>query len=87
LGKRARYQEEILKGTALKSTLFVLGILASALILALVGLGLGWFLSGQQKVTGPARARPDFIAVQNAPPDRVTGWEPASPNPGLGLLT
>jgi hypothetical protein len=37
-----------LKGTALKPTLFVLGVLASALILALVGFGFGWFLSGQQ---------------------------------------
>jgi hypothetical protein len=32
----------------LKPTLFVLGVLASALILALVGFGFGWFLSGQQ---------------------------------------
>jgi hypothetical protein len=32
----------------LKSTLFVLGVLASALMLALVGFGFGWFLSGQQ---------------------------------------
>jgi hypothetical protein len=31
--------------------LFVLGILASALMLALVGFGLGWFLSGQQIAT------------------------------------
>jgi hypothetical protein len=37
-----------LKGTALKPTLFVLGVLASALILALVGFWFGWFLSGQQ---------------------------------------
>jgi hypothetical protein len=37
-----------LKGSALKPTLFVLGVLASALILALVGFGFGWFLSGQQ---------------------------------------
>jgi hypothetical protein len=32
----------------LKPTLFVLGVLASALILALVGFGFGWFLSGRQ---------------------------------------
>lgn len=32
----------------LKPTLFVLGVLASALMLALVGFGIGWFLSGQQ---------------------------------------
>jgi hypothetical protein len=32
----------------LKPTLFVLGVLTSALILALVGFGFGWFLSGQQ---------------------------------------
>lgn len=37
-----------MKGTALKPTLFVLGVLASALILALVGFGFGWFLSGRQ---------------------------------------
>jgi hypothetical protein len=44
----ARAGEEILKGTVLKPTLFVLGILTSALILALVGFGFGWFLSGRQ---------------------------------------
>lgn len=32
----------------LKPTLFVLGVIASALMLALVGFGIGWFLSGQQ---------------------------------------
>jgi hypothetical protein len=32
----------------LKPTLFVLGVLASALTLALVGFGFGWFLSGRQ---------------------------------------
>jgi hypothetical protein len=32
----------------LKPTLFVLGVLASALILALVGFSFGWFLSGRQ---------------------------------------
>jgi hypothetical protein len=32
----------------LKPTLFVLGVLASALMLALVGFGFGWFLSGRQ---------------------------------------
>jgi hypothetical protein len=42
------HREEILKGAALKPILFVLGVLASALTLALVGFGLGWFLSGQQ---------------------------------------
>jgi hypothetical protein len=44
----ARASRGNLKGTALKPTLFVLGVLASALILALVGFGFGWFLSGQQ---------------------------------------
>jgi hypothetical protein len=32
----------------LKPTVFVLGVLVSALILALVGFGFGWFLSGRQ---------------------------------------
>jgi hypothetical protein len=32
----------------LKPTFFVLGVLASALMLALVGFGFGWFFSGQQ---------------------------------------
>lgn len=37
-----------MKRTVLKTTLFVVGVLASASILALVGFGFGWFLSGQQ---------------------------------------
>jgi len=40
--------EAILKGNVLKPTLFVLGVLVSALLLALVGFGFGWFLSGRQ---------------------------------------
>ena len=44
----ARASRGNLKGTALKPTLFVVGVLASASILALVGFGFGWFLSGQQ---------------------------------------
>jgi hypothetical protein len=43
-----RDREETLKGTASKPTFFVLATLASAAILALVGFGLGWFLSGWQ---------------------------------------
>jgi hypothetical protein len=48
VGNFARASRDNLKGTALKPTLFVLGVLVSALILALTGFGLGWFLSGQQ---------------------------------------
>jgi hypothetical protein len=43
-----RDREETLKEPASKPTFFVLSTLASALILALVGFGLGWFLSGRQ---------------------------------------
>jgi hypothetical protein len=42
------HREAILKGIMLKPTLFVLGVLASALMLALAGFGLGWIVSGQQ---------------------------------------
>jgi hypothetical protein len=42
------HREEIQKRIMLKPTLFVVGVLASALILALVGFGFGWFLSGRQ---------------------------------------
>jgi len=54
----------------LKSTLFVLGVLASALILALVGFGLGWFLSGQQIANleeGPSS--PSAISNTTTKPD------------------
>jgi hypothetical protein len=42
------HREAILKGIMLKPALFVLGVLASALMLALAGFGLGWIVSGQQ---------------------------------------
>jgi hypothetical protein len=54
----------------LKSTLFVLGVLASALMLALVGFGLGWFLSGQQIANleeGPSS--PSAISNTTTKPD------------------
>jgi hypothetical protein len=54
----------------LKPTLFVLGVLASALILALVGFGFGWFLSGQQIANlkeGPGS--PSTISNTTAKPD------------------
>jgi hypothetical protein len=54
----------------LKSTLFVVGVLASALILALVGFGFGWFLSGQQIANlkeGPSS--PSAISNTTTKPD------------------
>jgi hypothetical protein len=54
----------------LKPTLFVLGVLASALILALVGFGFGWFLSGRQIANlkeGPGS--PSTISNTSAKPD------------------
>jgi hypothetical protein len=54
----------------LKPTLFVLGVLASASILALVGFGFGWFLSGQQIANlkdGPGS--PSAISNTTAKPD------------------
>jgi hypothetical protein len=54
----------------LKPTLFVLGVLASALILALVGFGFGWFLSGRQIANlkeGPGS--PSTISNTTAKPD------------------
>jgi hypothetical protein len=53
-----------------KPTLFVLGVLASASILALVGFGFGWFLSGQQIANlkdGPGS--PSAISNTTAKPD------------------
>jgi hypothetical protein len=50
--------------------LFVLGVLASALMLALVGFGLGWFLSGQQIANleeGPSS--PSAISNTTTKPD------------------
>jgi hypothetical protein len=50
--------------------LFVLGVLASALILALVGFGFGWFLSGRQIANlkeGPGS--PSAISTTTAKPD------------------
>jgi hypothetical protein len=66
----ARASRGNLKGTPLKPILFVLGILASALILALVGFGFGWFLSGQQIANlkeGPSS--PSAISNTTAKPD------------------
>jgi hypothetical protein len=54
----------------LKPTLFVVGVLASALILALVGFGFGWFLSGRQIANlkeGPGS--PSAISNTTAKPD------------------
>jgi hypothetical protein len=54
----------------LKPTLFVLGILTSASILALAGFGFGWFLSGQQIANlkeGPGS--PSAISNTTAKPD------------------
>jgi hypothetical protein len=54
----------------LKSTLFVLGVLASALMLALVGFGFGWYFSGQQIANleeGPSS--PSAISNTIAKPD------------------
>jgi hypothetical protein len=54
----------------LKPTLFVLGILTSASILALAGFGFGWFLSGQQIAylkEGPGS--PSAISNTTAKPD------------------
>ena len=50
--------------------MFVLGVLASALMLALVGFGLGWFLSGQQIANleeGPSS--PSAISNTTTKPD------------------
>jgi hypothetical protein len=69
--KFARASRGNLKGTALKPTLIVLGVLASALILALAGFGLGWIVSGQQIANlkerpGPPPAMTTSIAKPDA---------------------
>lgn len=53
-----------------KPTLFVLATLASALILALAGFGLGWFLSGRQiaNLKEDPGSPPD-VTTTNAKPD------------------
>jgi hypothetical protein len=64
------HREAILKGIMLKPTFFVLGVLASALMLALVGFGFGWFFSGQQIANlkeGPGS--PSAISHTTAKPD------------------
>jgi hypothetical protein len=48
MGHCTRASRAILKQITLRPTLLVLGVVASTLTLALVGFGLGWFLSGQQ---------------------------------------
>ena len=63
-------REAILKGITLKPTLFVLGVLASALMLALVGFGFGWFLSGQQIANlEEGQSSPSAISNTTAKPD------------------
>jgi hypothetical protein len=64
------YRGVILKGSAIKPTLFVLGILTSAVLLALVGFGFGWFLTGRQIANlkeGPGS--PSAISNTTAKPD------------------
>jgi hypothetical protein len=69
VGSSARAGEDILRGTALKQILFVLGVLASALVLALVGFGLGWFLSGQRIANLKERpSSPPVVSTTTAKP-------------------
>jgi hypothetical protein len=64
------HREAILKGIMLKPTFFVLGVLASALMLALVGFGFGWFFSGQQiSNLEEGQSSPSAISHTTAKPD------------------